>query len=318
MENEGDLPASSPVIGRRRSTAARVGVAALNLLAPGLGLVRLGHLQTGLLCMCAPVAAILLLIAIAAATPIPRFAALVVAVGLLLAGIIALYVFTIVHTWRTSQLVRAKPWWSRWYSLAALVLASSFAGQLAVGLLHRYYKPFYLPGESMVPTLNKGEKIIADMRGGLRPQRGNVVLVQAGGIARIYRVAAVAGDTIEMRHGVPVINGQQAHERLIGTATYVGYEGPQPARRLEERLPGEPGTHNVLDLGEEPLADALPVRVPPGSMFLLGDNRDRAADSRVPRAEGGVELVQTSAIIGRPLYIHWSSDRSRIGTRINP
>lgn len=317
-QDKGDVVASSPVTGKRRSIAARVGVAALNLLAPGLGLVRLDQLQAGLLCVCAPVAAVLLLIAIAAAAPIPSFAALVTMVGLLLAGIIALYVFAFVRTWQSSRLVRAKPWWSRWYSLAALVLASTLAGQLAVGLLHHYYKPFYLPGESMVPTLDKGEKIIADMRGGRTPRRGDVILVQAGGVTHVYRVAALAGDTIEVHRGVPVINGQPAQQRPVGATTYVGYDGPQPAQRLEERLPGEPGTHSILDLGEGPTDDAPPVRVPPGCVFLLGDNRDRAADSRVPLAASGVELVPTSAIVGRPLYIHWSSDRSRIGTRVNP
>ena len=48
---------------------------------------------------------------------------------------------------------------------------------------------------------------------------------------------------------------------------------------------------------------------------MLGDNRDRAADSRVPPEMFGVGMVPMAAIIGRPIRVYWSNDRDRIGTR---
>jgi len=50
---------------------------------------------------------------------------------------------------------------------------------------------------------------------------------------------------------------------------------------------------------------------------VLGDNRDSSADSRVPIWLGGVGMVPLSAIMGRPMYIHWSSNRSKIGKRLD-
>jgi hypothetical protein len=57
-----------------RSIAARIGIALLNILLPGLGLIRLGHARQGGLIAASALLAIWLLAGIAMITPIGSFA----------------------------------------------------------------------------------------------------------------------------------------------------------------------------------------------------------------------------------------------------
>jgi signal peptidase I len=298
-----------------RSKPARIGISLLNILLPGLGLIRLGHAREGGLIAASALLAIWLLAGIALITPVGSFAMQ----GLILALFWLIYLlfllFSVVLTWGKSRRDRGERWWSRWYAILLWWIVSIVSSIGSSGLMHMSYKPFYIASVSMVPTFTKNEKVVADMRW-RAPQVGNILLVRdKDGTIRIYRVAAIGGQTFAMRSGVPIIDGHPATQEHVGEMAIS--DGPieeQTGRMMREHLPGETGSHLILQLGNG-LDDVAPLHIPVGSVYLLGDDRDLAADSRVPPSENGVGIAPVSTIAGRPLYITWSSDRSRIGRR---
>ncbi len=302
---------------RHRSTAARWGIVALNLLLPGLGWFRVGRWRAGLLWLAAVEAVFALLILIAHFAPTPSFGQYVAVFGVTIAVFLVLYVTAMIGCWRAS-LVKAdrQPWWARWYGLLAIVLLASLLHEPLQIVRHRYYKPFYTPTESMMPTLAVNDRFLVDMRPDrTKLRRGDMVLVEAQGQIRIYRIAALPGDRIAMREGVPVINGIAAEHRVEAVRSYDSPgEGRVDTRQILERIPGEAGSHSIFDMGYIPEIDEMTgILLPPGRIFLLGDNRERAADSRVSAYLNGIGILGVEAVIGRPLFLYWSDDRSKIG-----
>jgi signal peptidase I len=165
-----------------------------------------------------------------------------------------------------------------------------------------YFRNFHLPAEAMAPTLEKGDSFVAFMDGGGDLKRGDIVLLAVGEATYVKRIAALAGDSIGMREGVVVLNGRPVAQRLLATERRPGFGGMQAVRRLSEQLPGEAVPHEILDLGPSPVDDVPEMKVPAGFVFVLGDNRDRSADSRVARIQDGVELLPVSDVKGWPLF----------------
>jgi len=90
----------------------------------------------------------------------------------------------------------------------------------------------------------------------------------------LKRVAAVGGDQIEIRDGVLYVNARAVNE------PYVVHHGP--ARSAHESM--------------------KPITIPPGKLFVMGDNRDNSSDSR----DWG--FVPMKNVIGEPLFVYWSYD----------
>ena len=147
--------------------------------------------------------------------------------------------------------------------------------------------PIWIPSGSMLPTMQVGDVLFvnrvaynfhlplvstAEVARWKAPARGDVVVFNAPSQASsaealfIKRVAAVAGDTIEVRNQRIILNGQPAQ-----------YE-QHPASAPTEQLGG---VRHPVSLAPSPLANFGPYTVPAGHVFVLGDNRDNSADSRV-------------------------------------
>jgi signal peptidase I len=185
-------------------------------------------------------------------------------------------------------------------------------------------EPYYVPSGSMEPTLQIGDELLATKFPygysssslptfitlpdttrilGALPHRGDVVVFRwPGDRSQIWvkRVVGLPGDRIAMRNGRLWVNGAPVGLAADGFGQMETENGlHEPVARFTETLPGG-RQHTIFKSNEfDPLDDMAEVRVPPGHLFVMGDNRDNSADSRVPVSAGGVGLLPVGDLVGR-------------------
>jgi signal peptidase I len=155
----------------------------------------------------------------------------------------------------------------------------------------RHFGAFRIDSGSMCPTLCEGDRIVAARDAfNLRPPgRGELLLFDFNHTGTIYtkRVIGIPGDAVARG---------PANTILINNVTLAF---PQPCGK---------GENFAALAAEGPAFDA--VKVPKGSLFVIGDNLDNSYDSRF---FGSVTLDE---VRGKPLFIYWSPNRSRIGCEL--
>jgi signal peptidase I len=150
----------------------------------------------------------------------------------------------------------------------------------------RFYK---IPAGSMEPTLLIGDYLVTDSKYFKNnvPQRRDLVICQNPkdpSKAFIKRVIALEGEKIEVKNKQVYINNEVLPESYV--------------------------VHNDANSDVAIRDNFGPEVVPPNHCFVLGDNRDNSMDSRF---WGSIPLGN---IKGKPLYIYWAKDKSRIGKKV--
>jgi signal peptidase I len=132
----------------------------------------------------------------------------------------------------------------------------------------------------------------------------------------VKRVVGLPGDRIQMREGQLFINDRAASLRADGVGEAEdGNGGSEPAYRFIETLPGGV-SHAIFKFRDNGRLDNTPeVTIPPNHLFVMGDNRDNSADSRVPVRDGGVGLLPMDNLVGRADAVIGSWD---LGIRSQP
>ena len=225
-----------------------------------------------------------------------------------------------------------EPWWIEYPK-------SLFPVILIVFLLRSFVvEPFRIPSGSMIPTLLIGDFILVNkFVYGIRlpivnkkvvevgsPQRGDVMVFrypEDPSVDYIKRVVGVPGDRVTYLHKRLSINGKELAlkpdgEYLYRRATY--------ARQFIESTDSH--SHKILIEDDAPAAvpfvKQFPFRenctynsegfvctVPAGHYFMMGDNRDNSADSRV------WGFVPDENIVGKAFFIWFNfSEPSRFGS----
>lgn len=130
------------------------------------------------------------------------------------------------------------------------------------------------------------------------PERGDIVVFEPTpepGRFFIKRVIGLPGDEIQMIDGVLHINGEAVSLESAGDLSAEDYMGAMMVPAFRETLPNGV-SYAVLDRGTTELDNTPVYTVPEGHVFMMGDDRDNSADSRVSSVVG---FVPVDHIIGR-------------------
>lgn len=164
----------------------------------------------------------------------------------------------------------------------------SFVWAIALALLIRTFivAPFKIPSGSMRPTLIEGDRILVNkfIYRFRHPQRGEVIVFRYPYDLKrpfIKRLAAVGGDTVEIRDQRLFINGAPAQDTPV----------------FHDR-----SYYNQGSFGQAHQV----ITVPEGMYYVLGDNSGFSHDSRF------WGFVPTRLVIGRAIGIFWPPNRWRL------
>lgn len=236
-------------------------------------------------------------------------------------------------------------WWAEtkgvfWLVLAVLGFHSFIAKPFYIpsesmmpGLLvgDRLVVTKYPYGWSFVsPTFH----LLPFMRGrvwGKMPERGDVVIAAPPGVKEDYikRVIGLPGDRLEVRNGTVILNGVPVkrdpvrHVLIPVDVNAPCSESEYPGQKVRARdgdeycrmpivreiLPNG-RSYDTIDLGFRYEADNYAaITIPEGHVFLMGDNRDRSADSRFAVEDRGLGgPVPWENIGGKAEFITFSLD----------
>jgi len=184
---------------------------------------------------------------------------------------------------------------------------------------------YHVPSGSMQPTVLIGDRVYVNklafdvkipftdinLNRRAEPQRGDVIVFdsQASNERLIKRVVGIPGDTVELRNNRLYLNQQPVTvEQIEYPADFDAFLNDRNVAayyRESFELDGFANTHEIRVRVDrlKRLSSFAPIEIPSDSYWVMGDNRDNSADSRV------IGFVPRKELIGRAENVIISFDK---------
>jgi signal peptidase I len=192
----------------------------------------------------------------------------------------------------------------RWDRRVALRLAVGLGMILACFFVSTtFLKAYIVPGSSMESSLHRGDHVLVKNIGANGEiNRGDVIIFRYPAdpnVVLVKRVIGVSGDRVRLmkkrviRNGVPLVEAYAQHH--------------MPFDPVRDNFPAKSAAVSALimprayDMLTHHVASGEVV-VPPGMLFVLGDNRDNSIDSRL------WGLLPRENVIGEAMLVYWGSN----------
>jgi len=214
---------------------------------------------------------------------------------------------------------------AEWWETIVVVVEALL---IAIVLRSFLYQPFSIPTGSMQQTMLIGDYFVAnkfvwgygkhsfslgrygDFTAldfelpitnrifGRDPNRGDIAVFRPVPQTTEYikRVVGLPGDTIQVTAGRLYINGTMIQREEVGKAIDTDSTGQDVEVTVYRETFPEGTTHIIQEISDTGPLDNTPAYVvPAGNFFMMGDNRDRSADSRVLAQVGYVPAINLIA-----------------------
>ncbi len=276
----------------------------LSLLATGLGQIYCGHIVRGLVLF---LGSLLFTPAILLAALLPPSTAVLVGLGLALLSVLGIYVIAIVDAFLLARRGRDDFQPQEYnrplvYALFILVGLTYPAGGLYF-IRSSGFEAFKIPTASEAPSLLPGDRILVNKSTYRRRfvRRGDEVVFRVPsepGRNWVKRVIALPGDTVEVKDNEVIVNGRPLSREPAPRAS-LGAAAPEIKGDLFEETNAGRRYRILLAADSKPLPDYPQAKVPEGSCFVLGDNRNNSRDSRT------LGFVALGDLLGDVQYRYW-------------
>jgi signal peptidase I len=276
----------------------------LSLLCTGLGHIYCGRFVKGFVLYTIPFF-LMPFVAVCALVGVNTLVLLIIAAGY--GAVTVVYLYAVVDSHKIARQCD-RPYVLRDYNRAIVyvllvLMQIPFSFAIAFQFRANVMEAFYCPARSMEPNLQVGDRFLVNKTtyASRSPERGEIVVFNSPENRHqrwVKRVIAIPGDTIAVHGDEVLLNGE-----------------PLPREKVAD---GEPSLHGFTTSGEmflesngnvryvvqtgtgkKELPDFEETRVPPGMLFVLGDNRGESKDGRY------FGLIPQSDVLGEAQFLYW-------------